>query len=374
MGGVLILISTLILLILTSNIGIVSADEEIVAVRGENVTISVILLQNGTYGDPVTEQRIEFFDQTNNLLLGIDLTDSNGLASIIWNIPIDYSLGPTLINATFNGNESLFLYPSYQSIILKILSSTEIIIHETPVLLAPGDTLSFSVTLLDDFSNPLSSRPLFVFSDNILLAFSVTNSTGVASFSINCNNTWSTLGENIIQVVHEQDILNYYERTVALFNLEIQKLETSIQTNVSPELIPLGDSFSLEVELLSAEGGISSTLEVLLDGHPNTILITDYSGNGALNLVIDEQVTLGHHYLSIIYNGSERYAGTSINLEFDVLSPSIIEIIVPSFTVIGSNADITISLYDILGRPIEGTLSISDISNGKSTSIQIPHE
>ncbi|MBE0526693.1 MAG: hypothetical protein IH631_07100, partial [Candidatus Thorarchaeota archaeon] len=338
------------------------------------MTISVTLLQNGTYGDPVTGQRIEFFDQTNNLLLGIDFTDSNGLASISWNIPPDYSLGPIIVNATFHGNESLFLYPSHQSIILNILASTEIIIYDTPVLLAPGDMLSFSVTLLDDLSNPLSNRLLFVISDDVLLASSVTNSTGVASFSINCNNSWSTLGENIIQVVHERDMSSYYERAETLFDVAIQKLETSIQTNFSLELIPLGDSFSLEVELSSTEGGISSNLEILFDGHPTTVLNTDYSGNGTLNLAIDEQFSIGHHYLSIIYNGSERYAGASLNLEFDVFSPAIIEIIVPSSAVIGSDSEITISLCDILGRPIEGTISISDISNGKNTSRQIPHE
>ena len=140
MGRVILLISTLFLLVISYNIGIATADEELVAIRGEDVTISVILLQNGTYGDPVPEQEIEFFDQTNNLLLGIETTDSNGLASIIWNIPSDYLLGPTTVNATFRGNESIFLAPSYQNIILNILASTEITLHDIPALLAPGDT------------------------------------------------------------------------------------------------------------------------------------------------------------------------------------------------------------------------------------------
>ncbi|MHA2022761.1 MAG: hypothetical protein ACTSWQ_03775, partial [Candidatus Thorarchaeota archaeon] len=156
MDRAIILLSTLILLIISLNIGIANADEELAAIRGENVTISVVLLQNGTYGNPVPEQEIEFFDQTNNLLLGINITDANGLASIIWNIPLDYSLGPTIVNATFRGNESIFLAPSDQSIILNILASTEIILHDTPTLLAPGDVLSFSVSLFDDVSNPLT--------------------------------------------------------------------------------------------------------------------------------------------------------------------------------------------------------------------------
>jgi len=374
MGRVIILLSTLFLLIISVNIGITSADEEFVAIRGENITISVILLQNGTYGNPVPDQEIEFFDQTNNLLLGIDITDSSGLASIIWNIPSDYSLGPTIVNATFNGNESIFLAPSYHSIIMNILASTEIILHDTPTLLAPGDMLSFSVSLLDDVSNSLANRHLYVFSDNILLATSVTNSTGVASFSIHCNNSWSMLGDNPIQIVHEQDLLNYYGQTETQFIVEIQKIQTSIQSNFSLESIPLDDILFLEVELYSTEGGISSDLDILFDGSLMTVMNTDYSGNGILYLNIDEQFSLGHHHLSIIYNGSERYAITSLNLEFDVVSPAIVEVIVPSFTIIGQNPDIPISLYDILGRPIEGMITVSDISNGQNTSMQIPHE
>jgi len=374
MGRVIILLSILLLLIISLNIGITSADEELVAIRGENVTISVVLLQNGTYGNPVPEQDIEFFDQTNNLLLGVDITDANGLASIIWSIPSDYSLGPIVVNATFHGNESIYLAPSHHNIILNILASSEIILHDASTLLAPGDMLSFTVSLLDDVSNPLTNRPLFVFSNNILLATSVTNSTGEVTFSIHCNNSWSMLGDNAVQIVHEQDLLNYYGRTETQFIVDIQQIQTSIQSNFSLESIPLDDMLCLEVELHSPEGGISSVLGIILDGNSLTVMNTDYSGNGTLYLNIDEQFSLGHHYLRIIYNGSERYTETSLNLEFDVVSPALVEIMVPSITVIGQNSDIPISLYDILGRPIEGMITVSDISNGQNTSMQIPYE
>ena len=374
MGGALLLVTTLVLLIIASGIGTASAEDELVAVRGENVVISVILLQNGTYGNPVPEQRIEFYDQTNNLLLDNNITDLNGLASINWNIPIDYSLGPIIVNATFHGNESIFLLPSSQSIILNILASTEIVLQDTPAMLAPGDTLSFSIILLDDTSNPLNNRTVFVFSDDILLSTSVTNITGGASFSIHCNNSWNIMGENVIQIVHEQDIDNYYERAETLFSIEIQKIQTLIQSNFSLDSIPLSAILNLEVELGSIEGGISANLEVLLDGSPLTVTTTDNSGNGTIHLDIDEQFSLGSHLLTIIYNGSERYTETSFNIEFDVLSPAILDFTVPSFAVIGLDTNMTISLFDILGRPIEGILTISDISNGKNMSIQTPQD
>jgi len=258
MTGSLFVITTVVFLIIASGTGIASAEEELVVVRGENVTVSVIILQNGTYGNPVPEQKIEFYDQTNNLFLGIDITDSNGQASINWNIPIDYPLGPTTVNATFRGNESVFLLPSYQTIILNILTSTEIVLHNVPVMIAPGDILTFSTILLDDSSNSISDRTIFVFSDGILLTTSVTNSTGGVFFSIHCNSSWSVTGENIIQIVHEQDIGNYYARAETLFTIEIQKLQTSIQSTFSLDSISLGEILNLEMELNSTEGGISS--------------------------------------------------------------------------------------------------------------------
>jgi hypothetical protein len=308
------------------------------------------------------------------MFLDNNITDSNGLASINWNIPIDYSLGPIIINATFHGNESIFLLPSSQSIILNILTSTEIMLQDTPAMLAPGDTLSFSIILIDDTYSSMSNRTVYVFSGDVLLSTSVTNTTGGASFSIHCNNSWNVIGENVIQIVHEQDIDNYFDRAEALFSFEIQKIQTLIQSNFSLDSIPLSDILNLEVELRSIEGGISSNLEVLLDGSPLTVMTTNHSGDGTVNLDIDEQFSLGSHLLTIIYNGSERYTETSFNIEFDILSPVILNLTVPTSTVIGLDTSMTISLSDILGRPIEGTLTIFDISNGRNMSIQTPQD
>ncbi|MFW9843635.1 MAG: hypothetical protein ACFFEV_03585 [Candidatus Thorarchaeota archaeon] len=364
----------MIFLIVASGIGTASADEEYVAVRGESITISVILLQNGTYGNPVSYQTIEFYDQTNNLMLGTAITNTTGFASIDWNIPIDYLLGPTTINATFRGNDSLFLAPSSQSFILNILASTEIILQETPLTLAPGDTLSFSVSLLDDISNPINGRTLFVFRDDILLATSVTNSTGGASFSIHCNSSWNILGENIIRIVHEQDIGNYYERAETLFSIEIQKLQTSIQSDFSLDSISLDESLNFEVELTSIDGGISTDLEVLLDGSHLTAATTNISGNSTINLMIDEQFSLGHHFLTVFYNGSERYSESSCVIEFDVISPAIVGVEISSPTIIGIDTNITISLCDVFGRPIDTILTISDTSNDQNITLQTPLE
>jgi hypothetical protein len=368
MGYTLLLAVALVFLFLSSGVGTVSADENNIAVRGENVTITVTLLQNGTYGNPVPNQRIEFYDQTNNLLLGVDNTDINGVASIDWSIPIDYGLGPITVNATFRGNETLFLVPSYQCIILNILASTEIMLLDVPTVLAPGDVLSFSAILLDDTSNPLDNRILRVFSDDILLATTVTNITGGATFSIHCNDSWSILGENNIQITHDQDIENCYERTEKTFIVELHKIETLLESDFSLDSVTLNDSMNFEVELGSFEGGISDNIEVLLDGNHLLFSTTDISGIGTIHITINNQFTLGHHSVSLIYHGSERYSVSSLMIEFDVISPAIFDIKKLTSVVIGSDIDFILSLSDILGRPIEGMLTISDISNGRNIS------
>ena len=56
--------------------------EEFVACRGDEITITARLLQNGSYGDPVPFQEVYFFDQTYNTFLGTSFTDINAMQ--IW--------------------------------------------------------------------------------------------------------------------------------------------------------------------------------------------------------------------------------------------------------------------------------------------------
>jgi len=128
------------------------------------------------------------------------------------------------------------------------------------------------------------------------------------------------------------------------------------------------------LEITSSEGGISTDLEIKLDGNPLLLTTTNPSGWSSIQFDIDNQFTLGHHVLTILYNGSERYMDTFLVNEFDILSPMGIEIMVPSYPVIGTETSMVVSLYDTFTRPLEGTLTITDLSNGYNMSIQIPED
>jgi hypothetical protein len=198
------------LLILSLTSDLVTADDEIQVIRGKTITIRVTILQNGSYGEPVQNQSIHYFDQTYNTFLGSSNSNQNGIASLDWVIPLDHPLGLTVINATFYGNESLSLSPSSQRVTIIVLSCTHLEVNQIPMMLAPGDLLSFSVHLVDDSNISISNVPLTVSTDTLSLASEITNSTGYAVFEIECNSSWITLGENNINISYEGDPINFF--------------------------------------------------------------------------------------------------------------------------------------------------------------------
>jgi hypothetical protein len=351
----------------------VSAEGEAVVVRGDAVTITITLLQNGSYGNPVSNQRIYFYDQTFDSLIGSDKTDANGIASISWNIPSDHVLGPTIINATFYGNESLSLAPSYQWTTLVILSSTNIEIDQTPDILAPGDYLSFSLHLTDDSHNPISDATLTIFKDDTPLAIGTTNSSGGIHFDIMCNSSWITLGDNHIRVVYNQDLINSLDASEFNFTVEISKIQTSlILQNPLPNEIGLDESVDLYAELYETSNIIpNESLQLLLDDIPLLITTSNSSGIGHFHIIIDERFTLGTHSLIIRYNGTERYSESYLESSFSVTSPAQILIEVPESVGIGSSVDIEITVSDLLGRAIPNSL-ISIIDSTSNQRFTIP--
>jgi hypothetical protein len=343
-----------------------------VVIRGDTIAITVTLLQNGTYGDPVPNQRIFFFDQTSNTHLGSDKTDTNGIAFISWAIPSNHALGLTTINTTFYGNESLSLTPSCQWTILTVLSSTNIEINQVPDLLAPGDILSFSVHLADDSNNPLSNAAITVFKDTTPLAAYTTNSSGFILFEIECNSSWITLGDNDIRVVYQQDLVNYLNASEYTFTVEIAKIPTSLTLQGSfPNEIILNESVDMYVELSEINSSLSNEpLEVFLDGLPLFLTASNSSGIAHFHMNIDERFTLGSHTLKIYYNGTERYSESYCETTIDVTSPAQIIIRAPESAEIGADVEIEITASDLLGRAIPNSLiSISDSTSNQRFTI-----
>ncbi|MHA2152314.1 MAG: hypothetical protein ACXAAQ_10060, partial [Candidatus Thorarchaeota archaeon] len=347
------------LLILSLTSDLVTADDEIQVIRGKTITIRVTILQNGSYGEPVQNQSIHYFDQTYNTFLGrvtilqngsygepvqnqsihyFDQTyntflgssnsNQNGIASLDWDIPLDHPLGLTVINATFYGNESLSLSPSSQRVTIIVLSCTHLEVNQIPMMLAPGDLLSFSVHLVDDSNISISNVPLTVSTDTLSLASEITNSTGYAVFEIECNSSWITLGENNINISYEGDPINFLDGTEFLFTVEINQISTYLNFDSSYQnMIELDTVFDIEMTLSDENNTLpDEVLEVTLDSSHLTYITTNSSGTASFNIRIDERFSLGIHSLKIHYNGTHRYSQSSLEAILEICSPITISV------------------------------------------------
>ena len=343
-----------IFLLFVCSMPTVSAEGETVVSRGETITITAQLLQNGTYGDPVVHQRIEFFDQTHDSFLGSDMTDSSAFAHIDWSLPSGHPLGFMMINATFRGNQSLSLLPSCQWMPLTVVSSTTMEIQVEDSDLAPGDDLSLIVRLLDDMNEPLSNAFLMVVSDSLLLGSSITNDTGYVSFSFHCNTSWAQLGANTVTVVYERNLVLFQEGVESSFSVTIEQIATHIEhDDALSDIVALNDSITVSITLWANEETLPNFLMMAsLDGTTQSSITTNESGVATLDLQINEAISLSNHTLTIEYMGTDRYSTSILQIHFVVTSPAVMEILLPEYIITGAEIEISVMVQDILDRPI----------------------
>lgn len=363
--------------LITLNSDIAEAKDEIPIVRGEIITITATILQNGSYENPVQNQRIYFFDQTYNIFIGYAISDQNGIAFLEWMIPQSHPLGPTIINATFFGNESLSLAPSYQRVSLLILSQTHIELNQSLEILAPGDLLSFSSHLVDDSNYSVPNAQISVFKGSILLATGMTNTFGYVVFEIECNSSWVSLGENTIRISFEQDLINFLNSTDFTFTIEIKQISTYLDFTSNPSSeIELNTAIDLQMTL-SEDSDIlpGETLEATVNDIHLCFLVTDSLGQANLHTTVDEKFSLGTHVLKIHYNGTERYSESTLEVTITITSPLILDASISGPTEIGLNVLIKFTVSDLLNRPISNSdLFLLDISSNQMFSIHIEDE
>ncbi|NOR38334.1 MAG: hypothetical protein GQ580_01960 [Candidatus Thorarchaeota archaeon] len=358
-------------LLFISSMTTVSAEGENVVSRGETITITAQLLQNGTYGDPVVNQRIEFFDQTHDSFLGSDMTDSNGLAYIDWPLPSEHPLGFMMINATFRGNQSLSLSPSCQWMPLTVVSATTMEIQVKDSDLAPGDDLNLIVRLLNDMNESLSGASLMVFSDSLPLGSGITNDTGCVSFSFHCNTSWAQLGANTVSVVYEGNLALFQKGVETSFSITVEQIATLIKhDNALSDIVTLNDSITLSLTLWANEETLPNGLMMVsLDGTTQSSITTNGSGVATLDLRINEGISLNNHTLIIEYTGTDRYSISILQIHFIVTSPVLIEAFLPEYIVTGTELEISVVVQDILNRPIPGaSITILDTLTEKAVT------
>lgn len=341
-------------------------QDETTVCRGEGLTVVTRLLQNGSYGNPVPFQRIEFFDQSYDKSLGQAITDSQGYASIDWIPGLSHPLGTTLLNVTFRGNSSLALSPCAQWTDLVVLSSTTMTLTANQYLLAPEDILVLTVLLQDDHNNPLEDASVRFLAQGAVIGYSLTNDTGYAVVAVVCDESWCTLGNNVVQVTYAGNDSQYLAPVETSCSINIERVPTSITPlNAIPDEVLSNDTISVMLDT----GAISSQeLTIQLDGLDFSLLTTNTSGTAVLWLHMSDEFSLGPHTLTIQFLGTFRYAPSTLELRFSVMSPLIARISSFEPLVIGTNATFELELHDILNRPIHNALlNLEDTHSGLTT-------
>ncbi|MHA1577388.1 MAG: hypothetical protein ACTSU3_08505 [Candidatus Thorarchaeota archaeon] len=350
----------------------VSAEGETIVSRGEEFIISITLLQNGSYGNPVPYQPLEFFDQTCDTHLGLALTDANGHASFNLAFSHDHPLGPTLINVTYRGNTSLALSPSYQWTQLIVVSSSTIETFVPTTSLSPSDYLLFSALLKDDSATPISTAILSIFNNDTFLASAITNATGYADFRINCNKSWYNLGVNNILATYGGNLTTFYRASEAEFDVSIIQIPTSIQIESTPQsTFSFNDDVNLVFSgLTNSEYMAFTELDVFLNNNPLTTIITNETGFAFLTFQIDERFNLGPNTLRTRYSGTDRFEQSFCEITLIATSLAILDIDNPEIIEINDYVNITIGLTDELNREITGaSITLSDTFTGNNITI-----
>jgi len=331
-----------------------SAEEIPVVIRGELAPITARLLQNGTFGDPVMNQCLLFYDQTQDVFIGSAITDSNGYATVQWNVSINHPLGISLLNVTFEGNTSLSLSPSYQWSSVIVVSQTFIEVQVDEYAIHPEDEITLAARVVDDHNVSIVGASIAVYSDSTLLSAGSTNASGYATFIINCNISWCIIGENTLRVTFEQDLIRFLHGSASLISVNVHRITTSLEIQGSYDSeVHLNNSFSMQM-VIQAEGENHSNASLLAFVDESLIDAPVSDGNGLVNLTleIDSRYLLGTHTLKIEYAGSFRYASSYLELELVVISPAIIHVEFPESVQTGAETEVQVVLHDLFQRPI----------------------
>jgi hypothetical protein len=361
----IILLLALTICILAGETVQVSAESPKVC-RGDHLLVSAQLLQNGSYGDPVQNQEIEFYDETTDAIIGTALTGLDGIASIDWVVPQLHPVGPAVINATFRGNVSLALAPSCQWLLVDIYSETQLEVLCTSTVLSPLDFFSCSVQVTNDIDDSLIGVDVHIFGNGVLVDSKTTNSTGHVDFDIECSPQWCVYGENVVEVVYELDSLGYNYEARESLTVTVEEIATQITLLGLIDDILLNDTINVHFILDSQEGFLSDTTVVLLlDDLGIEIGLTNSSGFVSFQLDIDERFSIGEHQLTVRYEGSFRYSEASLTIDISVSSPCVLELVLPDRLILGSQAVIELEGLDLFRRPLAlGSVTLLDNSTG----------
>jgi len=349
------------------NIQEVSGSERLVAKRGDKIVLQAKLIDD--LGNPVENETIFFFDETHDVLLGKNNTNSNGVATFSWYVPLNFSIGPLLLNITYYGNSQNFLLSSSSHIAIDIVAELHILHFVTDSTgdkkdrtVAPTDWVFFNVSVIDDLSSTMSNIDVVVVDENnILLAHNITDGQGNTLLKFQVPSTWIGLKPVFIKTnCTDSYIINSESKIL----LNVSKIEKITNVFSFSKIVYYGDIQNISGKLTDEYGTPLKNVQVyLLDATENIITTTITNGSGMFHLsakITKDLFNVGKNLIFLTSDETNKYMASKVSLYFTVKSKSTIVTNIKNNSILIANEAYNISI--LLQDQFNSSISKSNIT------------
>ncbi|MHA1722256.1 MAG: hypothetical protein ACTSXW_04170 [Candidatus Baldrarchaeia archaeon] len=332
--------------------------QEVTAYRGQTIILSAILKDD--LGNPIPNETIYFYDETNDKYLGDAVTDENGIAETLWSIPKNYTLGLLTLNATFRGDPERGLKPSYQSfeLVLKAKTYISVLVTDTTLdpddyTVAPGDEVTVNVTITDDVGQPVESINVSLIEGGKIVDQQFSNKNGKVTLRYILPLKIST---DQIELLVQAGPYQYYDKSEYYITLYVRKVKTNMTIlKVEPEVVYRNQSVTVVGRLVDEEENplINAAIYVKLEERNISSTWTNASGFFETIFHIPNSVKPGKYVYIVLFAGSTKYEKSEKNVTLTIKSNTTIYFESKNATVIhGEIAKINVTLLDDQNQPV----------------------
>ncbi|WP_409200316.1 Ig-like domain repeat protein [Methanobrevibacter sp. DSM 116169] len=317
---------------------------------GDNATWTISFFNNGTKKVNVTIT--DTYNPEEMKYLGSNVTPfsiKDGI--IVWKFT-DVEVGETifielytqlLVGGILQNNVS----NEYESVVSFVAVMTPTITTVTiPNEIIVGETVEIEATLTDKDGNILKDKEVELFVDGVFIGNFTTNENGI----VKTNHKFTQEGEYKIEAKFNGDDLYYASNGT---NQTVANKIPTITTVEVPDEVIIGEKVEIEVTLTDEDGNPleNKTLDVIVDGEKIGNVTTDKDGKGYINHTFTEE---GKPVITAEFAGDNVYEeSTGKNTTNVAKIPTTTTVEVPEKIIPGATEEITITLTDEDGNPLE---------------------
>ncbi|MGQ4914648.1 MAG: hypothetical protein ACP6IU_07850 [Candidatus Asgardarchaeia archaeon] len=342
-----------------------SNNYSIVVYRGDYIKLSGKL--QDANGLPIKNETLYFFDETNNKLIGKNITNSDGIAVFYWKIPFNYTPGLTLLNVTYKGNYEKYFLASTNKLEILILGKIKMTYFITDPynenndkVTLPNTFVKIDVTIMDENNNRLTNITVLLIDEtNNVIANITTNEYGIGEIKFKTPST-----EGIYQyTIIAYDENGRFTNATSKFKLTIEKTQPTLTVPrnfvaaINTTLKIIGQ-INLETNLSAIiDENLMDRFEIRILDLYNNCLACNYTTNYKfeLNLFLDpEFFELGEYTLNVKLDETKYTYSVLLSIKISIKQKTML-VVLNNSTTFTKNRIITfnVKILDAERTPLE---------------------